>query len=601
MELLSQLGTHLRQLLLNGRWFTPAVIALLACLELFGRQTTNDLHDVVGGAVLVAILAGIGIRHRHKPIGWVKKLGYAVWYCSTLGERLKFDIGPDLRGEPVIRKGVPLISYALFALLLVWIAVAEAVWSLRPEGFRSISIQLTYLGYLTGLIFLWGLLFVAILGGVYLPILLIQRIIPKEADSNEPNLTRKQLFFVGTYLVTTIFASYMLPAWPIFGFCALAILVTWFWQATSPQRPDRLAFIWRSRSGGEVRSMNLPKATYLLITLLSLLLMALIATTTGGGLFSTPLETNLPLTKMMGNWVAWLVPGFYFTLLIFSILSQRHNPAIPVPPVLHLSNQLKVPESLLKQMAQHQGWQLKVNTAQPEKTDVSAVLVSPERSEAYEFDPTWPISVSTDDLKGKMIWERFARRAEIQHRRLISKGIEKLFRDVKERRFSAGHGYWFAPHLWFVTGLTRDEITNDGEPGFFSDIVGTPYRDLFPLSTRNYLFTLFRRTQIDLIFIEDGVNYRNIIRVFRRLFELADKHPQRRVEDIHFTGLTKVKVIFHDLDIDEPFTSEKYPEPKFHPLARVRVMHLFKDRGEHEELLDAPFDFDRSPAPVYFG
>lgn len=597
MELLSQLGTRLRHILLHGRWFTTTVLICLAGLEMFGRHAGSDLHDAIGGAVLVGILTCIGIRHRHQPILWVKKLGYFVWYCSTLGERFKFDIGPDLRGEPYIRKGIPLITYALVAFFAVWISLALVAWSIWPDGFRSASIQVFYLGYLTGLIFLWGLLFVAILGGVYLPVVLIQRIIPKDRNSGEPHLSRRQLAVVALYLVATITASYMLPSWPMFCACGVAVLVAWAWQTISPQTPERLSFIWRNRRGGEVRSVSLPQATFILVSLLSMLLAALVATTTGGGLFPSAIESNIPLTKMMGNWVAWLIPGFYLSLAVFAILSRRHNPAIPVIPVLNLANPLKVSATALNQLSRQHGWE--TNFSVPERTHVSAVVVEPEKSEATEFDPNWPLNVSTDDLAGNLVWDRFSRRAEIQHRRLITKGIERLFRDVKERRFSAGHGYWFAPHLWFVTGLTRDEVTTDGEPGFFSEIVGAPFRELFNISTRHYLYNLLRNAQVDLIFVEDGVNFRNVIRVFRRLFELADKQPGRRTEDVHFSGLTKVKVMFHDLDIDEPFASETYPEPKFHPLARVRVMHLFKDRGEQDEPLETPFDFDYSPAPIF--
>lgn len=597
MELLSQIGTHLRHILLHGRWFTTSVVILFAGLEMFGRQAGNDLHDAIGGAVFVGILACIGIRHRHHPIGWVKKLGYAVWYCSTLGERLKFDIGPDLRGEPYLRKGIPLVTYALVALFVGWIALAQLTWWAWPEGFRSAFIQVTYLGYLTGLIFLWGLLFVAILGGVYLPVVLIQRIIPKDRLSGEPHLSRRQLFLVALYLVTTICASYMLPSWPMFCVCGVAVLVAWVWKTVSPHTPERLSFIWRSRRGGDVRSVSLPQATFILVTLLSLLLVALVATTTGGGLFPTSTENNLPMTKMMGNWVAWLIPGFFLSLAIFAVMSRRHNPAIPVLPVLNLANPLKMPATPLRQLSRAHGWELNLST--PERTHVSAVIVEPNKSQATEFDPNWPLNVSVDDLEGNLVWDRFSRRAEIQYRRLITKGIERLFRDVKDRRYSAGHGYWFAPHLWFVTGMTRDEVTTDGEPGFFSEIVGTPFRELFNIATRHYLYNLLRNAQIDLIFVEDGVNFRNVVRVFRRLFELADKQPGRRAEDVHFSGLTKVKVMFHDLDIDEPFTSETYPEPKFHPLARVRVMHLFKDRGDQEEPLETPFDFDYSPTPIY--
>ena len=90
------------------------------------------------------------------------------------------------------------------------------------------------------------------------------------------------------------------------------------------------------------------------------------------------------------------------------------------------------------------------------------------------------------------------------------------------------------------------------------------------------------------------------VRVLRVLFEVYDKSAgRRRAEDLHFQGMPKVKVMFHDFDVDESFrSSEIYPEPKFSPLGRLRVMHIFRDRGDEEELVEPPFNFDETPVPV---
>ena len=60
--------------------------------------------------------------------------------------------------------------------------------------------------------------------------------------------------------------------------------------------------------------------------------------------------------------------------------------------------------------------------------------------------------------------------------------------------------------------------------------------------------------------------------------------------------------MFHDFDVEEPFRpSLKYPEPKFAPLGRLRVLHVFRDRGGDEELADTPFESDSTPAPHLVG
>ena len=67
------------------------------------------------------------------------------------------------------------------------------------------------------------------------------------------------------------------------------------------------------------------------------------------------------------------------------------------------------------------------------------------------------------------------------------------------------------------------------------------------------------------------------------MLELYDVHGgKRRAEELHFRGLPKVKVMIHEYEPGNPFRSDAYPEPKFDDLSRVRVLHVFRDRGGHE-------------------
>jgi hypothetical protein len=199
--------------------------------------------------------------------------------------------------------------------------------------------------------------------------------------------------------------------------------------------------------------------------------------------------------------------------------------------------------------------------------------------------------------------ERLERRDEIQKRRLLLKGFQKLMKHAKDRDFTGGSGFWLAPHLWLLSGMTRDDIDesdNGEEPNFLMRSVGPPYSQVFSRPVRNYLYRLLRALEVDLIFVEDGINHRKLGKVMRVLFEVFDKFAgKRRAEEIQFQGLPKVKVLIHDFQLDQPFESSTYPEPRFEDLGRARILHIFRDRGDQEELIEPPFDSSRSPAPLW--
>jgi hypothetical protein len=161
----------------------------------------------------------------------------------------------------------------------------------------------------------------------------------------------------------------------------------------------------------------------------------------------------------------------------------------------------------------------------------------------------------------------------------------------------AGGGFWLAPHWWFVEGVGREDADTAGEDA--PPLVGPAYSRVIPARARQHAHAVLRATHVDMIFVEDGVTFRNLERALRVLTELYDVHGgQRRAEELHFRGVPKVKVMIHEYEPGNPFRSELYPEPKFDDLSRVRVLHIFRDRGGHEELIEPPFDWSSTPAPV---
>lgn len=592
---------QLRHVLVHGRWFTPSVVVLFIGLEMFGRRATSDVHDTVGAAVLLLILVGIAFRHRANPIPWVKKLGALTWFLARAGDRFKVDVGPDLRGSPPLPRRLPAAVYAAGLTLAAWTALAAFVWLYSAAGWRPLVVQVTYIGYLALMSLLWGMIFVALLGGVYFPIMLLTRL-ARGGRPGDTQMTRGQLLFLAGYLSLTTAASWLLPLWPVLAFAGMCWLVVAGLNVI-PGRPGSAQLIWRSPRTRKVRAIPMRRILLAVVTLSVLLLTALVLSAAGGRVLGhADTDNSMPLTTVMGSWLAWLTPGLLGSALVFVFLAWRNDPARPGRPTAHLTGVPEADRKVVGRQLHQRGWDARFESADP--TDVRLRIVHPEASEVHEFDPAWPLAVSRADLTGEFMYSRMARRAEIQLRRRFLRGLERVFDEAKARKAAGGCGYWLAPHLWFVAGLTRDEVTGgEDEPSFLTEIVGPPYAEVFSLPVRRYLYRVLKALQVDLIFVEDGIGYKKLVRVFRVLFELYDKWAgERRPEDVHFRGLTKVRVMFHDFEVDEPFRpSDKYPEPKFAPLGRLRVLHVFKDRGGEEEYIEPPFSFDQSPVPNLVG
>ena len=213
-------------------------------------------------------------------------------------------------------------------------------------------------------------------------------------------------------------------------------------------------------------------------------------------------------------------------------------------------------------------------------------------------------TVSEGELDSPHLRERIARRDVIQRRRMLIRGLESIFRRAARVKKRSGSGYWLAPHLWFVDGLTRDQF--DDEDTNVLDVIPPLYYKAFPRAARQHFFEVSRALKVDLLYVEDGVGFRNLRRVLRVLFERYDIDGGRQpLSDVHFSGLPKVRVMLHDYDFQAPPLKTKYPEPDYQHLGRVRILHVFRDRGDEEDQAVSPEEpdwiFTPEDSPVLVG
>jgi hypothetical protein len=594
MKLLTSVFPRNGRVLPAGGWFTLTVCALLIGLEVLGRKATTDVHDALAAFALITLGFAIGFRHRREPLPWVSRFGALSRRLLGSIAWLRYDHGIDLRGTPPLPRRTPPVVLLLVLLLAAWGGAAAGLWVAFPTGWRAVSYYSSYTLYLLLMVALWAMLLGVAIVGIFVPIAVLDKWLRRRLGDTDRR--GAELFAVVTYAVVVSLVAWKVPPVAVLVLCLSVTVAAWL--VYLPHGTDGAALLWRSAVDRPVYAVPLRRALAIILGLTALVAFDVLLTACGGRLFDEPRPDDaMPLTALVGTVAAWMIPGLLAVVLVKLYSARSSDPARRTPPTLHVSGADPVDVWRARRAARAWGWLVHRVPLPREASHVAIELVAPARSEATEFDPRWPLKVSAADLEDGPVKERLARRDEIKVRRQLFRGQQKLFKKASAFKGPAGGGFWLAPHWWFVEGVGREDADASGEEA--PPLVGPAYSRAIPARARQHAHAVLRATQVDMIFVEDGVTFRNLERTLRVLTELYDVHGgKRRAEELHFRGVPKVKVMIHEYEPGNPFRSDLYPEPKFDDLSRVRVLHIFRDRGGHEELIDPPFDFSSTPAPV---
>jgi hypothetical protein len=603
MNLLVRTARDLRRLVTADFGFTVGIALVGVALEVIGRQTAQggyDLHDLLALFTVIVMAIAIVFRHRRSPLKWVASIAAAGRRAGTWLRRSTFEIGLDLRGAPRVRRGSPPIVVWLAAVLATWAIAAALLAPVCPHGLRPAAAGVFYLGYLAILSGVWlGLMALGLLAA-FLPFALIHDRCIGSFIGPGPRPRKREYAALASYFGTLAIVGTILPVAFALAWCGL-ILAAYLLVCWLPTRGD-VRFLWRPY--GTIRVRSLPWGAWVTweFLLITLAIFALVLTALGDRIAGTGLGPEaMPVTALLGLILAWLAPGALTALLIHITLGRWRDPARPARPLAHVAGAIAGRRIALRRLFYRQGWAVRFGPAVPGGNDVEVILVEAKLPTTND-EPRWPLPVTLSELQSDAgLWERLRRRAEIQARRRVIGGLERLFKLAAGRPSRGGSGYWVAPHLWFIAGLMRD---GDDEPDLADNTIlsrtaGPPYHRVLPRAARHHMYRMMRALQVDLIFVEDGVGFRRLRKVLRVLFEVYDIHAGRRpAEEVDFRGLPGTRVLIHDFQFDEPFRSEVYPEPKYDYLGRARILHVFRDRGEQEEPLESPFDYSHTPAPA---
>jgi hypothetical protein len=457
-----------------------------------------------------------------------------------------------------------------------------------------------YLGHLLILTVLWSALLFGILVCAFAPAAMIHDRFVNAFTGHRRRRLWPEFSTMAVYFVAVAVGGLLLPLWV--PFCLLLLpLVAWLVVGRASLRWDA-HILWKYRRREQISSVPLGSWLTYQVASVTLLIASLAILACGSAVLGGRTECDtMPITAGLGTGVVWLAPGLLWFALGQLAWAQVRDPARPCRPVLHVAGDHA--RRNIAKIARHfrtKGWDVRMALAKPQSQDVCVLLTSEAVEEADDGPRRWPLRVAAGELvESAEVYWRLERRAQTLQRRQLIGGLRKLFKIAARRKYKAGTGYWVAPHLWFILGLCRD--TEEENPKWrdgtiLAETIGPHYHRVLSHSARHQAFAVFQAVEIDLILVEDGVGFRRFCRVLRMLFEIYDVYGgRRRALEIHFQGIPGVRVIIHEFRLDNPFKSEVYPEPEYDDLGRARILHIFRDREEHEEPLESPIDDTRVP------
>lgn len=576
---LQLLGRLLRPLATpRGTLALVLLVAGLAATEWFGRQLSADPGDVLlllalGMLLFVTAAIGgvdmdaLGTRLESRRARLATRLT-AAWP----------QIGVDFRDDPTTPSHVPRVVVRVTVALFV-VTVLVIAWNVWPgASLRPLLAPRFYLLYLLLLAVLWAGLLMATMLGVLMAIMTARHV--QWLRGGERARVRRM---TAAWLLVLFVAGSVLPVEVAMLLGMGAILLTV--AMASIVRMPRLTLIWRTGSDGRLGTSSwatllwqasaLPMAAFLLF----------LAAALSGTWSWWPTQTSsTPLTDGLAQIAAWcMAPGFLALSIVVTLDLKRlttSNPATPCPTTVHVTLETTVAErSRVERLFARRGWPMRTPPEPPRSTDVRLRLVD---SPMPRPPGGWPLPVSARALEVPELLDLIARRDVVQRRRLLRRGLERLFKMLRGRDFEQGEGFWIAPHLWFVSATTRDTEEEDLSEDGLNNEIGMPYARLFPLPARHHLYVVLREVEVDIILLEDGVRWSAFRRVVDRIFTHYDER-RGRIEERDFSGILGVRVILHELEPGGQLEVEGYPEPDYTDLARGRILHVFKDRGGQED------------------
>ncbi len=566
-------------------WF-----AFFTALEFSRPWKRTEFHDSVGVAFLI-VGALVTLRwHQDRPLASIAAMTGRLSQLKPVLGRWKVRFGFDLQEEPALpRRFPPTITLAVGGLFLgtgLLLAKSAAFPGVLRSGVGAVSQSL----YTALLAVLWS---AALFVGVCcfcIPLLYVQAALRLSRGAGRAP-RRETLWAVGYFLALAL-AAVALPLW----FPLALVGTTWILFALLAwvPRPPRLTSVWNWGRGEGLWSTSWAAVTVCVHVGVVLAYIGLVLVLSGSVVLGGP--SSMPISAFFGVLVAWTFAGAFLaeTLQMGRILWEGRF-LDPVTGKAAPVRTMGVPDARrLEVQAAFEAAGLSVRFPGGKAGDCEPRTVwrRDEVETPAQARESWPREFGPAELADPDFFRGLRRRREILARRALLHGLRRIFKAASQQEREGGHGYWVAPHLWFVTHLGRDQ---EGEP---LPQVGPSYRRACPREARRHFHQVLKSLGIDLIFLEDGISFRRFKRVLSLAFEYYDIFAgSRPIQTIHFSGVPGLRVLLDEYSLEASPRLVQYPEPDYEDLGRARILFVFRDRGELEEPIQIPDGWGWEPQP----
>lgn len=564
------------------RWLVP-----LGSLEVLGRVSPLDATDAVG----VAGIWVLAFTRRETWQGAWQRARRTAWGArlEQLWRSWKPVVGVDLRGDPPLPRALPRTLFVPFAATLVVTAGAIAGHGVFPTRAREALGSISGLLALAYLAAVWS---ACLAGAFFLATSVLVHLRYRLEASAVDGRRRRLLRTAGAlYLVTCLLLGASVP--PHVALIVLALALGFLACVAALPSLQRLRVAWAHRAE-PTRLFSFSFGTGLFVT--ALFLTALITTVfllAAGDRLDGVAAGESAVTAMLGRTFLWIATGAATYVFVFQavelFVNRSADPAEPAPIRVRLVNRTGEARAAAHRVLRHHGL---LAGRGDDPTNVRVAWSDEPLERELRAGPDGSLALSSHGLTDRRTRERLVRRALLARRRVLVRRLERLFKIAARRRYVRGAGFWLAPHLWFITHLSRDDDDED------LWLVGPSYRSFVPRAARHYLYTVLAATGIDLVFVEDGVGFRRLKRVLAMLFEYHDMFGRRPIQERHFSGLPGVRVFVHEHPGERHLRPKYLKEPDYEGVGRARILHVARDHPDDVETFDEPRDRDVAPAPA---